>query len=314
MKPYVVTITLNPALDKTVTINKLNHGGLNRASSIRIDAGGKGINVAKVLKGFSVNTIASGLISGVHGQTLLELLSRERIEARFLNVQGDTRVNMKIIEEGANVTTEINEMGFCVDDKDLELFQHKLSELLYSASFLVLSGSLPRGVREEIYSSYIKLAAGRGVKTILDADGAALQKGIESSPYAVKPNLCELERLFGRKMANDNDIVSAGRNLLKKGVKIVAVSMGEKGAILMNDDEALRIRTFPVVTASTVAAGDSMVAAMVFSFLNGYSLKQTAKWITAAGTITVSKPGTQVCSLEEVRKSLELVEVRQLPF
>lgn len=311
MKPYVVTITLNPALDKTVTINKLNHGRLNRASSIRIDAGGKGINVAKVLTGFKVDTIAAGLISGRQGQTLLELLSEEKIKARFLDVQGDTRTNLKIIEEETNVTTEINEAGFYVDDSDMQLFQDRLSELMENASFLVLSGSLPKGVREEAYSDYIKLAASRGVKTILDADGPALQKGIEAAPYAVKPNLCELERLFGRKMSDDTDIVNAGRTLLQRGIEIVAVSMGAEGAILMNSEEILRIKTFPIIPVSTVAAGDSMVAAMVFSLLKGYSLKQTAKWITAAGTITASKPGTQVCTLEEVRKSVERVEVRR---
>jgi len=312
MRPYVVTITLNPALDKTVTINKLNQGGLNRVSSMRIDAGGKGINVAKVLKRFDTNTVAAGLIAGFQGQILLGLLSDENIEAQFLKIQGDTRTNLKIVEEETNITTEINEAGFYVNESDLELFKEKLSVLLENASFLVLSGSLPRGVKEDIYSDYINLATSKGVKTVLDADGAALQKGIEASPYVVKPNLAELEKLFGRKMSDNTDIINAGRMLQKRGIEIVAISMGAEGAILMNREEVLRVKTFPITPMSTVAAGDSMVAALVFSLLNGYPLKQTAKWITAAGTITASKPGTQVCTLEEVQKSIGLVEVEQL--
>lgn len=312
MKSYVVTMTLNPALDKTVTIDKLNQGGLNRVSGIRIDAGGKGINVAKVLKKFSTDTVAAGLIAGFQGQTLLGLLSDENIEAQFLKIQGDTRTNLKIVEEETNVTTEINEAGFYVNESDLELFKEKLSVLLENASFLVLSGSLPRGVKEDVYSDYINLARSKGVKTVLDADGAALQKGIEASPYAVKPNISELEKLFGRKMSDNSDIVDAGRVLQKRGIEIVAVSMGAEGAILMNKEEVLRVKTFPITPMSTVAAGDSMVAALVFSLMKGYTLKETAKWITAAGTITASKPGTQVCSLEEVQKSIGLVEVEQL--
>jgi 1-phosphofructokinase len=312
MKPYVVTITLNPALDKTVTIKKLIHGGLNRVSDIRIDAGGKGINVAKVLNKFRVNVIATGLISGFQGQILSELLSDEKIEAQFVRIPGDTRTNLKIVEEETNITTEINEAGFSVRNEDLEQFKDRLSCLLENASFMVLSGSLPVGVKEDIYAELIQLAGSKGVRTVLDADGIALQKGIKATPYAVKPNLNELEKLFGRKMSDDMDIIKAGSMLQEQGVEIIAVSMGAEGAILMKREEILRVRTFPVTPISTVAAGDSMVAALVFSLLNEYPLEYTAKWITAAGTITALKSGTQVCSFEEVQKSLDLVSVEKI--
>lgn len=308
----VITITLNPALDKTVTIEKLNKGGLNRVNDLRIDAGGKGINVAKVLSRFGVEVLATGLIAGSQGQTLLSLLEEEKIHAQFLRIPGDTRTNLKVVEEVSNITTEINEPGFTVRAGELEQFTNKLSGLLEDASFLVLSGSLPGGVDENIYSEFIKLARSKGVKTVLDADGAALQEGIKAGPYAVKPNIHELEKLVGRKLPDDGEIVKAAQELQQQGVEIVAVSMGADGALLMDRKEVLRIKTFDITPMSTVAAGDSMVAALVYSLQKEFSLEQTAKWISAAGTITASKPGTQVCSFEEVRQSIGLVRVKAI--
>ena len=314
MSSYVVTVTLNPALDKTVTIGKFNLGGLNRVTDLRIDAGGKGINVAKVLNRFETGVVATGLIAGAQGEILLSLLEKEKIEAQFLKISGDTRTNLKIVEEATNVTTEVNEAGFYVSSEELNRFKEKLSSLLENASFFVLSGSLPGGVEEDIYSHLIQLARSKGVKTILDADGSALEAGVKAAPYAVKPNLHELEKLSGRKMSDTRDIVQAAKTLQEQGVEIVAVSMGAEGALIMDRKEVLRVKTFPITPMSTVAAGDSMVAALVFSFLNGYPLKKTAKLITAAGTITASKPGTQVCSLEEVLQSIEDVQIEEHPF
>jgi 1-phosphofructokinase len=314
MNPYVITVTLNPALDKTVTIEKLNVGGLNRVKDLRIDAGGKGINVAKVLNKFEVDIVAAGLIAGAQGELLLSLLEKEKIEAQFFKIPGDTRTNLKIVEEATNITTEINEAGFCVNDKELNKFKERLSALLENASYLVLSGSLPKGVNENIYSELIQLARDKGVKTILDADGPALKEGVKAVPYAVKPNIHELEKLYDRKMSGDSDIVHAAKALIEKGIRMVAVSMGAEGALIVDRQEVLRVKTFPITPMSTVAAGDSMVAALTFSFLNGFPLERTAKLITAAGTITASKPGTQVCSLKEVLQAVEGVKVEKLSF
>jgi 1-phosphofructokinase len=312
MKPYVLTITLNPALDKTVTIDKFIKGGLNRVKDLRIDAGGKGINVTKVLNKFGVDVIATGLIAGVGGQTLLGLLSEENIESQFLKIPGDTRTNLKIVEEATNITTEVNEPGFYVTPESIDMLKRKVSDLLDNASFMVLSGSIPAGVKPDIYAELIELARSKGVKTILDADGSALQAGVKSAPYAVKPNQHELEKLLGRKMPGIADLVSGAKELQQMGVETVAVSMGAEGALLLDKNEILRIETFPITPMSTVASGDSMVAALVYSKLNAFSLRDTACWISSAGTVTASKPGTQVCSFEEVRNSLGLIRIKQV--
>ncbi|MBZ4646434.1 MAG: 1-phosphofructokinase [Clostridia bacterium] len=307
MKTSVVTVTLNPALDKTVTVSSLKTGGLNRVKDIRMDAGGKGINVAKVLKKFEVDVLAAGLIAGFQGQLLLEYLEAEGIKTSFLKIPGETRTNLKIVEEKTKITTEVNEAGFLVTQEDLKRFSDNLLHLMDQTCILVLSGSLPPGVPETIYKDYIEIANAKGIKTILDADGKALEEGIKALPFAIKPNIHELENLAGCKLLEEKDVVLAGRHLIEKGINLVVISMGSEGAIVLNDKETYRVKTFPIKRESTVGAGDSMVATLAYALLNNKPLEEIAKWITTAGTITASKPGTQVCTLAEVQQSLHQV-------
>ncbi|MBP2637029.1 MAG: 1-phosphofructokinase (fructoso 1-phosphate kinase) [Firmicutes bacterium] len=312
MKSSVVTVTLNPAIDKTVVVEKLNVGGLNRVQSVRMDPGGKGINVAKVLNQFGVRVTAAGLIAGTQGQNLLNYLSLEKIAASFLPIAGETRTNLKIVDNSSNCTTEINEAGFVVGYTEIDRFKTQLSELLNDAAYLVLSGSLPPGVGTGIYRELVELAKGKGVKTILDADDAALLEGIQAAPFAIKPNIHELEKLAGIELADDREVIRAARTILAQGIELIIVSMGSQGAIIMDKTATYRVRTEPIVPQSTVGAGDSMVAVLAYSLLNRYSLEETAQWVTAAGTVTASKPGTQVCSLAEVRQFIDKVKINRL--
>jgi 1-phosphofructokinase len=308
----VITVTLNPALDKTVIIDSLNIGGLNRVKTAKFDPGGKGINVANVLNNFGEGVEATGLIAGTQGQLLLEYLNQAGIKSDFYKVAGETRTNLKVFEEHSSVITEINEPGFIVTEKDLTCFVEKLSDLLNHASFLVLSGSLPIGAKDDIYYNFIQLANSKGVKTILDADGKALQNGIKAIPYAIKPNVYELELLTGRKMSTVKEIVDAARQLTDMGIEIVAVSMGSEGAVVINNTDSFHVRTDRITPKSTVGAGDSMVAAFVYTILNNYPLDEAAKWASAAGTATATKPGTEVCTLKEVREFIPKVQVEKL--
>ena len=312
MNSYVVTVTLNPALDKTVVIPRLDVGGLNRVKKLRIDPGGKGINVARVLNGFGINVKATGLLAGSQGHLLLNYLNSENISADFLTIPGETRTNLKIVDDSSNVTTEINETGFEVAPSDMNVFKAKLVTLLEQASFLVLSGSLPFKVESDIYRELIELANHKGVKTILDADDKALAEGIQAVPFAVKPNIHELEKLVGCKMADDRDIVCACRLLLERGIQIIIVSMGAQGAIVMNCQEAYRLRVKAIIPKSTVGAGDSMVGALAYSLLSKHSLVETAQWAVAAGTVTALQSGTQVCSLQQVRQFLHQVSIEKM--
>jgi 1-phosphofructokinase len=312
MQSKVVTVTLNPALDKTIVIPYLEVGSLNRVEQVRLDPGGKGINVAKVLKKFSVDVIATGFTGGSEGEFIQRSLNSLGIETRFVEVQGVTRTNLKIIDNETKITTEINEPGFTVLSGDLTKFRDQLASLLQDASILVLSGSVPQGVPGDIYSDYIALAKERNVQTILDADGTALKEGIKARPFAVKPNAHELAGLMGRSLTTEKDIIAAGQELIQAGIAVVVISRGSEGAIALTKEEVYRVTPFSIIPQSTVGAGDSMVAAITYAILENKPLAEVARWATVAGTVTASKPGTQVCSLSEVQPLLNEVHVASI--
>jgi len=312
MNKPVITVTLNPALDKTVTVDGLEVGGLNRVDDIRIDAGGKGINVAKVLKGFHENVNAAGFIGGHNGRLILQGLEREGINHSFTEIAAETRMNLKVVDRTVQVTTEINERGGTVTRQERTLFQQTLEKQLEQASILVLGGSVPPGIEHAEYALLIKVARSMGVKTILDADGDALRYGLIACPDVIKPNIHELEQLLDITLESDEDIVRAARKLTAQGIEWVIVSMGGEGSIAVSKEEALRARPFKIKPESTVGAGDSMVAAIASSLLHGRGLEETLRFATAAGSVTASKPGTQVCRPEEVEERLDDVAITRI--
>lgn len=312
MTALVVTVTLNPAIDKTLTIPKLRLGELNRVQDVQVDPGGKGINVTKVLNQFGVKVTATGLIAGTEGRYLLDDLEKNNISVHFHHVQGQTRTNLKIVDVEAQLTTEINESGFVATEKDIQLFRSLILEKLQGATYLVLGGSLPQGVQESIYKELILLANELGIRTILDAEGEAMVEGLKAKPYAIKPNLYELEELVGHSLKDEVAIIKAGHELIHSGISIVAISRGKQGSIILSEKKAYKVTPFEITPKSTVGAGDAMVGAMVYTFLNELSLKDTAIWATTAGTVTASKTGTQVCTLGEVQQSISRVQVSQI--
>lgn len=313
MNPAVVTVTMNPAVDKTVSVDKIELAGLNRIKEIRMDAGGKGINVAKVLSGFGVSAAALAVAGGYQSRLLRDKLEQAGITCGFEEAQGETRVNLKVVDESTRQTTEFNERGIQVNEALLDRFTLRFAGALEGAAYAVIGGSLPPGAPAGYYRTLIEEARKRKVPVILDADGPAFAEGMEAKPYAIKPNLLELEHYFGRTLADDKQLVMAARELIRtKGIELVLVSMGGDGSILISGTEAYRAKPFPIQPLSTVGAGDSMVAAMVYSLLGGRTLPEMARITSAAGTITASKPGTQVCTLDEVEARLSQVELHSI--
>lgn len=309
MKQSVITVTLNPALDKTVNLDTLHVGGLNRVTGIRVDPGGKGINVAKVLNQFGEQTTAVGFAGGHTGKQLLRYLDDMSIKHRFIDTLGETRTNLKIVDMASKLTTEVNERGADISEEELRQFMQLMDSSLNEASLLVLGGSISPGISKDIYRTLTEMAERKGVKTILDADGEALIHGLKARPYAIKPNIHELEEMTSKHMSSDQEIVHACQEILNQGIEMVVVSMGGEGSIFVTSDEVIRARPFPIVPQSTVGAGDSMVAAITSSLIHGRNLEDTARWATASGSITASHSGTEVCSKGEVEQHLSLVHI-----
>lgn len=312
MSKKILTVTLNPAIDETIEIEKFIYGGLNRVKSIRRDVGGKGINVAKVLREFGADVSACGFIAGSKGQEIVSYLNKENIPCFFTEVKGETRTNRKIIDLDSGITTEINENGFTVDSNELKSFVDTLTDKLPEFEVLVLAGSVPKDVDDSIYKDLIEIANKNNVKVILDADGEKFKQGLLAKPYAIKPNLFEFEQLFGKKMDNNEAIIESANKVCSDGVSITAISMGGDGALFVDNSDAYSAIPFEIECKCTVAAGDSMVATMAYAIVEDWDLEKVARYATTAGTITASKEGTNVCNFSEVTENAPLVKLNKL--
>lgn len=308
----LVTVTLNPAIDKTVKINDFKAGSVNRVSSIRIDAGGKGINVSKVIKSLGGKSKALGILSGRNGEFIKEYLDSLNIDNDFIFTSGETRTNLKIVDGLNHSNTDINEPGNTVTMEELNKVEENIFKIIHEDSVLILSGSIPKGVPEDIYAAWIKKAKNMGAKTLLDADGELLKGGLKSGPYLVKPNIHELERLCGKKLKSMQDVIKAGESFFDFGVQRVVVSLGGDGALFIDRDNIVHAEGLKVPVRSTVGAGDSMVAALALSLEREYSLDETVLLSMAVSAANVMTSGTEPAELKEILELQKKVKFKYI--
>ncbi len=307
----ITTVTLNPAIDKTVILDELNKGGVNRIKDIRVDMGGKGINVAKILASLGDGARALGFIGKKNLGEVEELIKDYGIDTDFVVIDAATRVNTKVIDSSTQETTDLNEAGFLVGDSKLKEVMAHLAEDAKSSEFVVLSGSAPKGVSASVYKEMI-LAVKQNAKVVLDAEGPLLLEALEAGPSIIKPNIHELEAAIGRKLETDDAVVEVAREWIEKyGIEYVLVSMGGDGSLLIGRDKTLKSMPIKVDVKGTVGAGDSMVAGFVHGLMHG-SLDRALAYGAACGTLAVSRAGTEVFSMDEVEEMLKRVEIVEL--
>ncbi|HEY8394336.1 MAG TPA: 1-phosphofructokinase [Thermaerobacter sp.] len=312
MKPVVATVTLNPALDRTVEVEGLQVGGTNRAAVVRVDPGGKGLNVARVARRLGLRAIALGFVGEENSHLFHRVLAREDVEDRLLEVPGETRTNLKIVDRRTGTETEINDAGFRVTPEQLERLLARLDEALERSGALVVTGSLPPGVPADFYGLLIRRGHQAGVLAVLDASGEALLRGVEAGPRAVKPNRAELEEVTGVPLDSLSAVHEAATGLRAAGAGWVLVSLGPEGALLVTPEGTWHGAAPPVTARSTVGAGDSMVAALVHGLLTGLAPQEILRRALAAGAATAALPGTQLCTAGRVEEMAATVTVR--PF
>lgn len=306
----ILTITLNPALDKTITLSSsLVRGEVNRAESMRVDPGGKGINVSRALHLWGGDTLAAGWIGKENSRSLISRLESVGIPTAFVEVEGETRTNLKMVEVEPNRVTDLNEPGFTVATQDLERLRKQYVTWLEQASWVVLSGSLPPGTPSDWYRDLIEEARSRGKQVVLDTSGKALRQGMEAAPTVVKPNREELEDFLGSPIRGDDDLLKAARAWLHQGVGWVVVSLGADGAWFVTKGGIYRAYPPKVTAAHPVGAGDAMVAGLVWGLSRWMPAEEIARWATAAGALAASKPGTQFGSRTEVADWMERVTI-----
>lgn len=308
----IYTVTLNPAIDKTVVISDFTAGKVNRVEQLREDAGGKGINVSKCLKALGTQSVAVLLLAGDAGRHLAGLLEQEGLSLLRIEAEGQTRTNLKIVAPVLGQNTDINEPGVQASEETLGRLLNLLCEKVTPDDIVVLSGSLPVGAPADTYRRWTEMLQEKGAKVFLDADGEAMAEGVKGKPYLVKPNETELARLLGKPMETERQILSGGRALLEMGITQALISLGGEGAYFMEKGDVYRAKCPRVEVKSTVGAGDSVVAAMAYGLQEKLPLEEALLLAMAMGAASVMQSGTQAPDKELVYKLSEQAEAVKL--
>lgn len=261
----ITTVTLNPAIDKIVEISHLTLGEVHRVGNQVITLGGKSINVARLLSGFNTDTKAVCFAGKDNFDIVKRHAKEDNIPLVPIIVDSLTRTNVKIIEPDVDYrTTDINEIGFTISQEKLIQMTALIKDCAKDSDYIVLSGSLPTGVPTDYYKQIAQLLK-KETNVIIDADGEVLRLGIEGSPFLIKPNIHELESAYNKTLDTDDKIVTLCKSIINEhDISYILVSMGSKGSILVGNDIVLKADVIPVNVVSTVGAGDSMLAGMIF--------------------------------------------------
>ncbi len=307
----ITTICLNPCFDKTVEVDSLEVGQVNRTREARVDLGGKGINVAVVASRLGLEVQCIGIMGENGAEELSRLMDAEGLNHEFLTIPGRVRTNMKICSGDGKGVTELNEPGEPLDAETLKRFTALAEEKTKDSDMVVLTGSLPPGCPEGTYRDL--MLALKGKKCILDSEGKELELGArEARPFLIKPNLKELETTLGIELRTLLTIRDAALLFVRLGVKHAVVSMGEMGAMYVSTRETLFSPALRVTTKSTVGAGDAMIGGMLLGYQREGSMARAFRYGMAAGAASVMTAGTQLISPSDFERLLDQVRIQEV--
>ncbi|BDG01448.1 1-phosphofructokinase [Anaeromyxobacter oryzae] len=305
----VATLTLHPALDQTVTLERLTPGAVHQAEGMRFDAGGKGVNVAAFLADAGVTVAATGLLGEDNAAAFTALFAAKGIEDQFVRVPGTTRINVKLVETSRRETTDINLPAARAPVEALDELDRRVLALAERCAWFVLAGSVPAGVPPDVYADIIARLRARGCRVAVDTSGAPLAHALSAAPDLAKPNRAELEQLVGEPLPTLAEVARAARDLRRRGPRLVVVSMGAEGALFTGEEGAWLARPPAVGVATTVGAGDALVAGLVASLLRGDGLEQAARRATAFAAAKVGRVGPHLGPADAVRALEARVDV-----
>lgn len=307
----IITVTFNPAIDKTAEVESLQVGALNRLQNVIMDAGGKGVNVSKTIAALGGKSICTGFLAGSSGKFIEDALQAQQIQSDFVWVEGMTRTNLKVLDKDKDLT-ELNEAGPNINEVQVKELMEKILLLCEEGSYVVLSGNVSPGVPSSIYYDMIQRIQKKKAHVIFDADGALFEKGIQAQPSVIKPNKYELAMYFGLDQNVDNAcIVSHAKQLLQGNTIIVAVSMGKEGSIFITKEGVWQAEALSIEAHSSVGAGDAMVAAMTYALQERYAIEDLMRLSVATSAGAVMTKGTQPATREVVEELMKKVNIRK---
>ncbi len=304
----IYTVTLNPALDRYIVVEQLLTEDTTRILSETPYAAGKGINVSRVIRELGGQSIALGLVGGYEGLQLEGLLINAGVMTDFTRISGETRTNIILREQTKDRQYAISATGPEVQATETGLFFQNVNQI-QNMDYLILSGSLPRGVSPNIYGQLILAGTKKSAFIILDTDGKSLHESIAYQPTCIKPNIYELSRLAETELYTESEIIGFCEKIHPKGIPYIIVSRGRKGLLLSSVKQKLKAIAPPVEVDSTVGAGDSVVGGFVLAHAQGKDLADCLRLACAAGTATAQTPGTELCHRMDVEGILSKVQL-----
>ncbi len=307
----IYTVTLNPALDRFIIVEQLLTEDTTRILSETPYAAGKGIDVSRVIRELGGQSVALGLVGGYDGLQLEGLLINAGVPADFTRIAGETRTNIILHEQTEGRQYVISATGPEVNATEIGSFYQNFKKI-QDMNYLILSGSLPRGVTPNLYGQLILTGKKKNAFIVLDTDGKSLSESIEYQPTCIKPNTYELSRLAERELQTESEILGFCEKLHQKGIPYIIVSRGKEGLLLSSVKQRIKAVAPPVAVDSTVGAGDSVVGGFVLAHSQGKDLEDCVRLSCAAGTATAQTPGTELCHRSDVEAILPRVQISNL--
>lgn len=309
----IAAVSLNSAVDQTVTVPRFTVDAVNRVEAARVDAGGKGVNVASFLAHQGHEVTITGFLGRENAALFETHFATCGIGDACLRLDGATRTNIKIVDPDLDQVTDLNFPGVEAGAADLADVETELARLLQAGlDCVALCGSLPAGLAPEAYAGLVRQAKAQGAKVALDSSGPPFAAALPAGPDIIKPNIAELTELIGRPLAGRQDVVAAAQELVAGGVGLVAVSMGAEGAVLVTKGEAVLATPPKIAVASTVGAGDAMVAGLIHATLRGLDLAETARLATAFSLGALGEIGPRLPGADRIEELAGAVRLTAL--
>ena len=308
----ISTVTLNPALDKTVHVAKLVPNDTNRVTKVEVDAGGKGINCSRMLAELGAQTRAVTFLGGDSGDFIRMVLDREGISVDVVPTTKPTRTCIAV-EESANISpTTFNERGGPIEHQELVTLLEKAKDIARESSYVVFGGSVPVGINQDVYNVLVQIAIAGGAKAVVDADGSALLHGIKAKPFMIKPNRDEAERALETDFGSKSDVARGAFRLAELGIELVIISLGKQGAVAAYQDVIYDVVVPQIESISTIGSGDSLIAGVLHSLENGAPIEEALRMGCAAGAATAMSDGTEIGKKEDIDKLLADVKISRI--
>ena len=306
----ITTVCMNPSFDKTASVQSLAPGEVNRLRDVRMDVGGKGVNVAVVLRRLGVGVECVGCLGERGRESFLQMIGHEQVPFHYLPMAGEVRTNLKLMDESTRSITEFNEPGPSMNDGQFSDFLSLLGEKAAASDYVVLSGRLLDGCAPTTYQHCMQALAEK--KCVLDSAGEPLLYGIKEKPFLIKPNLPEIEAIMKKELRTLRSLRDAAHFLIEYGAQNVIISMGKYGAMLVNADITLFAPALMVEARSTVGAGDAMIGGVLMGLSHGETLADAFRCGVAAGAASVMTDGTQLLRRPDFDALLPKVTVQEV--